>query len=164
MNRSRPHYSRAGELLKSQQAAELALGYHQAGYNCAESVLKAYCELESLAPDQYVKFATGFGGGGGESGCICGALAGATIAIGIRYGRVDSKQDKKPAYTLTAQIHKIFKEKYRSTCCRVLQRPYETAQDRRSFCDTLTAGTAEALFAVISEYEAGGQNADDLQR
>ena len=58
------------------------------GTNCSESVLAALIKSGALdVPEEYVAFATGFGGGGGGTGLTCGALTSAILANNIVHGR-----------------------------------------------------------------------------
>lgn len=72
----------------------LASKYHQEGFNCAESVLLALCREMGIESSLIPRIATGFGGGIGHTGDICGAVTGAVMALGIRFGRSDP-QDKE---------------------------------------------------------------------
>jgi C_GCAxxG_C_C family probable redox protein len=61
--------------------------YHAQGFNCAESVLLGLCEEMHVASPLIPRIATGFGGGIGHTGNICGAVSGAVMALGIAFGR-----------------------------------------------------------------------------
>ena len=66
----------------------LAVAYHQAGNNCAETVVKV-CN-DSLAlhlPDETLRMVSVLGGGVAGSGCLCGALNGACLVLGSLVGR-----------------------------------------------------------------------------
>lgn len=67
----------------------LAREYHQRGFNCCESVLLGLCEEMKVESPLIPQIATGFGGGIGHTGDICGAITGAVLALGIRFGRKD---------------------------------------------------------------------------
>lgn len=78
--------------------------YHCQGFNCAESVLLGLCEYLKVESPLIPRIATGFGGGIGHTGNICGAITGAIMALGIRFGR-ENPQDKDTRdklYRLTA--------------------------------------------------------------
>ncbi len=61
--------------------------YHAQGFNCAESVLLGLCEEMHVESPLIPRIATGFGGGIGHTGNICGAITGAVMALGIALGR-----------------------------------------------------------------------------
>ena len=55
------------------------------GYSCSESIAKAAVEI-GLAKEEIISIATSFSGGMG-SGCLCGAVAGAQMIIGLMHGK-----------------------------------------------------------------------------
>ena len=55
---------------------ERAVTNHNRGYNCAQSVVCAYCELFGMDESAAFRLAEGFGGGmGGMQDGTCGAVA-----------------------------------------------------------------------------------------
>jgi C_GCAxxG_C_C family probable redox protein len=105
--------------------------------NCAEAVLATLKNhFRPELPDDITDMATGFGGGSG-SGCICGALTGATMAMGLIV-----KNDKTRLKDLTRELHKWFTASYGATCCRVV------LSGQKGICASLTgkvAGKATSL-------------------
>ena len=61
------------------KAAELFLS----GYNCAQSVAVAYCDLLGLTEQQAAKMASAFGGGMGRLREVCGAVSGMYLVLGL---------------------------------------------------------------------------------
>lgn len=58
------------------------------GFACSESVIYAIKEnFELDMSDDAIAMSSGFPWGLGGGGCICGALAGATMCIGYFFGR-----------------------------------------------------------------------------
>src|SRR5512138_1672998 len=57
------------------------------GYNCAQSVFFAFLEDLEIDPDTALKIASGFGGGIGRRGEVCGAVTGGIMALGAKHGR-----------------------------------------------------------------------------
>ena len=55
------------------------------GYNCSQSVLSAFSKKYGMSKDQSLSIACGLGGGM-RIGEICGAVSGAVLVIGLRYG------------------------------------------------------------------------------
>ena len=85
---------------------EVALQKMADGYNCAQSVLFAYSQELGLDPDLALKLATGFGAGMARRGEVCGAVTGAILAVGAKYGR--GKNDDKPVTEATyAKIQEL---------------------------------------------------------
>ena len=63
--------------------------------NCAQKVLVQYCERYGLKKEMAIKIAAAFGAGIGVMGETCGAVTGALMVIGLKYG--GSKDDRKSA-------------------------------------------------------------------
>lgn len=91
--------------------------YFASGMNCAQSVLLAVCEELSLCSDAVMKAATPFGRGIGGSGEICGALAGAVMAIGLKEGESATKD---MVYGLAGEAVARFRQEMGHTDCRDL--------------------------------------------
>ena len=67
------------------------------GFNCAESSLIAVTYAMGMQSDMFPRIASGFGGGVGRYGSICGALSGTIMAIGAFCGRdkVNDPEEKQ---------------------------------------------------------------------
>ncbi len=63
--------------------------------NCAQRVLVKYCEQYGLKKEMAIKIAAAFGGGISAMGETCGAVTGALMVIGLKYG--GTKDDKNLA-------------------------------------------------------------------
>lgn len=124
------------------------------GLNCSESIVQAFNEMlnNPLNPES-LKMASGFGGGLGHAGCMCGALTGSAMIIGLLTGRVDPGQDREPIYDLARDFHNRFESQFGGTCCRVLN-PHEfDSYEHLRHCLKLTGGTAKLLMEFITEKE-----------
>jgi C_GCAxxG_C_C family probable redox protein len=122
------------------------------GYNCAESIVRTFRDFYNLdVSDEALKMASGFGGGLGHAGCMCGALSGATMVLGMLQGRASKEQSREPIYSCAQEFHNIFSEEFGATCCRVLN-PHEFgSQEQRRTCLKLTGNTAELLFKYLQD-------------
>jgi C_GCAxxG_C_C family probable redox protein len=99
--------------------------------NCAEAALKALKDrFRPDLSDEVIRMATGFGGGSG-SGCVCGAVAGATMAMGLVV-----TDDRKRLSAITRDLHKWFAATYGATCCRVI------TSEQKGICASLTGKVA----------------------
>ncbi|MGB9866629.1 MAG: C-GCAxxG-C-C family protein [Bacillota bacterium] len=98
----------------------LAVDYHSQGFNCAEAVLKALVEEFKLPGGNVPSVATGFGGGVGRSGGICGALTGAVMALGIKLCRKYAEEShlKSQANDGALKLVRGFEQQMGSTLCR----------------------------------------------
>lgn len=136
------------------KARNKAGDYFKEGYNCAEAVFLTYREL--LEPDMdpaMVKLMTGFGGGLGESGCMCGALSGSIVALNMLKGRSTNQFSREEAYRLAKEFTDRFTEKFGATCCRVLNPyPFET-REHLTNCLKITGNTSKLLMEFLEEKE-----------
>lgn len=112
--------------------------YRSGKMHCAEAVLAAVKNnFAPTAPDDVVRLAAGFGGGSG-AGCICGAVSGGTMALGLVL-----QNDKKKVAQFTRELHKWFKEQYGATCCKVI-----TAKGK-SGCPLITGNVAGKVAELL---------------
>lgn len=134
------------------EARNRAGNYFREGYNCAESIFLTFRELVIPEVDRdLVRLATGFGGGLGHAGCMCGALTASTIVIGLLSGRTDHQQDRFRTYGLAKDFHDRFEEKFGVTCCRALNpHPFDTPEHLRQ-CLKITGNTARLLAEFLLE-------------
>ena len=102
------------------------------GFACSESVIYAIKEnFELDMSDDAIAMSSGFPWGLGGGGCICGALAGATMCIGYFFGR------KTPG---DPKINRCFKLSNKSTIlqgilwCNML--PCSDKRQREEFSGT----------------------------
>jgi len=106
----------------SDPVVERALEYFASGFNCAEAVLLSLAEATQVNCACIPRMATGFGGGIGRTGDVCGAISGAVMALGLAFGRdtatdADAKED---TYSKVALLVNAFSNEYGSVSCRDL--------------------------------------------
>ena len=105
-----------------EKAAELFLQ----GYNCAQAVAVAFCDVTGLTENQAAKLASSFGGGMGRMREVCGAVSGMLLVAGMLYGYEIPGDDvsKKRHYTLVQHLAGKFREQVGSIVCReILKNP-----------------------------------------
>lgn len=97
---------------------ERAVELHKAGFNCAQSVLCALCDLTGLEEDAAKAVAGGFGGGL-RCGEVCGALAGAVMALGIccPYTKEGDTETKERIAALTKEFTGEFEDQFENLRC-----------------------------------------------
>jgi len=139
------------------------------GLNCAESVYMALHEADLIDfPKETVALATGFGGGIGLSGGVCGSLAAAAMAVGAVHGRRDPAQgsfdeivDKlygNPGlYRFFNQLPRRFEEKFGSTQCEVLNKDYPNWFDKDRFRKCMSIVIDSAGMAVEMIYQGANE-------
>jgi len=104
------------------KAAELFLG----GYNCAQSVAVAFCDLTGLDEKTAARMVSAFGGGMGRLREVCGAVSGMFFVLSYLYGYDTAGNDvrKKRRYTDVQALAAGFQERCGSIICReILKNP-----------------------------------------
>lgn len=101
---------------------EQAVSYFQDGFNCSQSILASYCTEFGLNQSIALKLATGFGGGMGRLGKTCGAVSGALMVIGLKYGRdkIEDNTSKEKTYTIVQKFINKFIKLNKSISCNEL--------------------------------------------
>jgi C_GCAxxG_C_C family probable redox protein len=102
--------------------SDLAKELFKKGYNCSQSVLAAFCDETGLDIETALKLASSFGGGMGRLREVCGAVTGMFLAVGMKNGYSDPRDNKSKAehYKLIQDLAKRFESENRSIICREL--------------------------------------------
>lgn len=134
------------------EAREKAGDYFREGYNCAESLFLCFKDLLNVEVDSSViRILTVFGGGVGQAGCICGALTGAIVTLGLLIGRTNIEEKLDPIYKLSREFHTRFQNHFGTVCCRDMS-PYPFgSRDRLRYCLKITGNTARLLAEYLME-------------
>lgn len=106
------------------------------GLNCAQAVLQAAGGVDD---PQMMDMAKPFGGGIGGSKCLCGAVSGGVLALGLK-----GKGGR------SATLVEAFKERNRVTCCSALSRPYKwKSREHLENCRRITEETAAMVEKLL---------------
>lgn len=99
-----------------------AIQLFNSNYNCSQAVLAAFAEDLGLDTPTALKLGAGFGGGIGCSGEVCGALVGAVMTLGLKYGSCvgEDKAAKNEMYRKARLLADEFKLRTGSLYCRDL--------------------------------------------
>lgn len=100
---------------KAQKAIEL----FNDGFNCSQAVLGTFCEQFGMDEQLSMRLTCGFGGGL-RCGEVCGAVTGAVMIIGLKYGQyfVDDRASKTKCYEVTSQFMEEYAKRNRTVLCR----------------------------------------------
>ena len=92
------------------------------GYNCAQAVAVAFCDLTGMDKDLAARLASPFGGGMGRMREVCGAVSGMLMVAGVLYGYDDPKATtaKRELYAQVQEMAGQFREEVGSIICRDL--------------------------------------------
>lgn len=134
---------------------ERAVNLFDSGFNCAEAVLLALSKESGQKVTLIPRIATGFGGGIGRSGGICGALSGAVMAIGLQIGcdKAEEKEKRNATCEKVQRMIEAFEKEFGSIQCKKLtqcdlqtqkgQEEYRSKELRKSVCPEFVAWCAE---------------------
>jgi C_GCAxxG_C_C family probable redox protein len=131
------------------------------GFNCAQAVLSSNSETYGLDKETAYKVSGAFGSGMGQLGETCGAVTGALMLIGLKYGKYkpSDTEAKDRTYACVKQYTNMFKEQYGSIKCEDLikydlSKPEQLAEARKAgvfqnICPKLIASSVEMVEKVI---------------
>jgi C_GCAxxG_C_C family probable redox protein len=102
--------------------ADEAMITFEEGFNCSQAVLAAFSGDFGLDPIMAYRVAAGFGGGMGHMGETCGAVTGAFMVIGLKYGMtvLDGSQSHRDAFAKVREFAEKFRAQNGSIVCRDL--------------------------------------------
>ena len=131
------------------------------GFNCSQAVLSAFSQQLDLPVETALRIAAPFGAGIGRMGRNCGAVSGAFMVIGLKYGHVSSgdQTSKEKAYQVARKFAERFQARLGSLECRELlgydlSKPEELQLIRemglfQTRCPELVRASAEILADLI---------------
>ena len=101
---------------------EYAVSCFKEGFSCAQAVLSVFGEEFGLNRECALRVAGAFGGGMAQMGKTCGAVTGAFMVIGLKYGKTkaEDEETKKKAYSLVREFVERFKSRNGSIVCKEL--------------------------------------------
>ncbi len=108
----------------------------KAGFSCSQAVLGVYSRSLGLQEDLSNRIACAFGGGIARRSLTCGAVAGALMVIGLKYGKTkaDDNEAKEQTYAKVNEFCRRFEEAYGSiNCGTLLDCDLSTKEGQRKF-------------------------------
>ncbi len=101
---------------------EEAVACFQGGCSCSQAILATYGPLFGMDRQTALKVAAGFGGGMGRMADTCGAVTGAFMILGLKWGgaTAEEKETKERVYGLVRQFAARFRVRNGSLACRDL--------------------------------------------
>ena len=126
------------------------------GFMCSETVLDVLNKHYGLqlSPDA-IAMSTGFPYGFGNGGNVCGAVAGATMALGKVFGRTEKGASTTQILQLVRELNEDVAKKYGNSICPDIIKDYKFADpDRKVHCTGLVHEVIKS-FAKIMERECG---------
>ena len=101
---------------------EKAVSFFKEGMNCSQAIVASFCEPLGMDCALGAKVAAGLGGGMGRMGLTCGAVTGAYVVLGLKYGATtgQDREAKEKTYQLVREFTARFKARNKSIVCRDL--------------------------------------------
>jgi C_GCAxxG_C_C family probable redox protein len=98
-----------------------AVSTFQEGFNCSQAIVRTYGPEYGLSPLDSLRVSCGFGGGM-RRGDTCGAVTGALMILGLRYGPkvVSDKSAKEGVYSRVTEYCRRYEARCDSVNCREL--------------------------------------------
>lgn len=143
--------------MKLNDVRQTAEGYFDRGeFFCSEAVVHTINEyLGWKFPESVTQLASGFPIGLGKSGCLCGAVSGGSMALGMAFGRNHGEKMKEEMFPVAADLHDHIKKMYGSTCCRVMIKNFEfVSPERKAHCVKITGEVADWVARKIEEVQS----------
>jgi len=136
-----------------------AIACFKRGFTCSSAVFSTFAEEMSLDPETAKKCSCGFGAGISKTGNICGAVSGAIMVIGLKYGKAERGDDAATEKTraLVREFIREFTANHGSVNCTELlgynlsdPEEYETARESRLFVTKCPELVGDAV-AILEE-------------
>lgn len=99
-----------------------AVSCFKEGFSCSQAVLSSFSELFGLNREIALKISQPFGAGTARRGETCGAVTGAFMVIGLKYGRIKAEdlQAREKTYNLVREFIRRFKSLHSTIICKEL--------------------------------------------
>lgn len=134
--------------------SEDAENLYRGGFFCSEALISSIrSNFELDIPEEVIAMASGFPIGIGRSKCLCGAVSGGVMALGLFFGRTkkgDSKVEK--TLELSKELHDWFKQANgkNALCCRILTKGFDMASgEHKEQCIKFTGMVAGKVAEII---------------
>jgi C_GCAxxG_C_C family probable redox protein len=102
--------------------SDKAIEYFKSKFNCSQSVFAVFGTDYGLSENDCLRIGCAFGGGMGRQQFTCGAVTGALMALGLKYGKTlgDSEDKKQETYMKTREFFTEFNKTHGSSTCKEL--------------------------------------------
>lgn len=147
--------------------AEEAVEWFKQGYNCAQAIGMAFCDVTGLDEKAAARMISSFGGGMGRMREVCGAVSGMLFVLGYLYG-YDNPEDDKEKMAHYANVQDLagqFRERTGSIICREILKnppsdPCPTPRNEEFYnkrpCARMVYHAAEIMDQFIQEHPIHG--------
>jgi len=153
-------------MLTREETMDIAESCAKQNFLCVESCLIALARAQGIESPLIPRIATGFGAGCGRRGELCGALSGAVMGLGLKFGRdkVDPKAGWRP-YWYATELLERFRAIHGSLRCNDLlgfdvsapdsQDRYSAAHCWETRCTPIIVATTGLAYDILMEDQRG---------
>ena len=135
---------------------KLASELFMQGCSCSESVVQAAYETglldRELDPELLNQITSPFSQAMGTHQCLCGAVAGSQIVLGLIFGRKNTQDDPHQIKNVAKSFVEKFKAQRKVTCCGALSGKFlHDPTARRANCTAIVGECAALVQEVVRE-------------
>jgi C_GCAxxG_C_C family probable redox protein len=135
------------------------------GFSCAQAVISTHGPSLGLDRELALRVAGAFGAGMARMGRTCGAVTGALMVIGLRYGKTEAEDEetRDRCYYLAREFVRMFEARNGSiTCKELLGRDIGIPEERElakeeglfeTLCPKLVQDAAEIVESIVAARE-----------
>jgi C_GCAxxG_C_C family probable redox protein len=94
----------------------------ESGFLCSQAILISFADQYNLNPDLAARLAAPFGGGIARRGETCGAVIGALLVTGLKWGHqtAEDVDSKEKTYLMVEMFISEFEDRNKTIICREL--------------------------------------------
>lgn len=141
--------------------SDAAVACFRQGFSCSQAVLSAFAEDLGLDRETALRLSQPFGGGIARRADWCGALTGAFLAAGLKYGRTKAEDGaaRDRTYALVNELVARFEARHGAVRCRDLlgcdigtpagQKEAEDRKLHQTVCEELIRDAAALLEEIL---------------
>lgn len=138
-----------------------AISCFRKGFSCSQAIFSTFSERYGLDRDIALRIASAFGGGIARNGKTCGAVTGAFMVLGLKYGnmKITNNKKKEKTYDLVNAFIDKFKALHGTiTCKKLINCDISTLEGRNlaleknvfiDICPKLVQNSAEILEQML---------------
>ena len=116
-------------------------------YNCAQSIIVAYCDKVGLTEEMAIKLTSGFGGGVASLGRTCGTVNAGVMLLSLKFGsdNVEDVENKNRTRFIIRSFISEFEEKHSSQCLDILTKEEKRYTMHSEKCESVVALVCDLL-------------------
>lgn len=130
--------------------------FRKGTFFCSESVVSVMNQyMDYPFSDEVVRLASSFPIGMGKAQCLCGAVSGGQMVLGMAYGRLEGESMNPKMFPVAKALHDHVVKDYGATCCRVITRQWNgdnfASPERKEHCIHITGDVARWVAEKLIE-------------